>query len=141
MSTISPESALVYVMVTVSATDGEMRESELARITGLVRYLPAFSGYNIDRLTADTETCLQLLQSDEEGLDAIIGLVAEAIPESHYDLVYALACDVAVSDGSLSQVELRLLEEIRHQLTVDRLTAAAIERGIAARQKVLPHDD
>ena len=137
MSTISPETALVYTMVTVSASDDWMTDSELTRMTGLVGYLPAFRNYNIERLRSDTETCTQLLQS-EEGLDAVLGLIEEAVPESHYDLVYALACEVAASDGNLTQEELRLLEMFRHYLAVDRLTAAAIERGIAARQKAVP---
>ena len=135
MSTISPESALVYIMVTVSASDEQMRDSEVARITGIVEYLPAFRHYNRDKLELDTQTCFAILQSEEEGLDAVLGLVEEATPESHYDLVYALACEVAASDGSLSQEELRLLEMIRHYLNIDRLTAAAIERGTASRQK------
>jgi len=139
MSTISPETALVYTMVTVSASDDEMSDSELTRMTGIVGYLPAFRNYNVERLRTDTDTCIALLQS-EEGLDAVLGLVDEAVPDTHHDLVYALACEVAASDGNLTQEELRLLEMIRHFLNVDRLTAAAIERGIAARQKsVMQH--
>lgn len=134
MSTISPETALIYTLVTVSASDEEMTDTELNRMTGIVGYLPAFRNYNVERLRSDTNSCIELLQS-EEGLDAVMGLVAEAIPESHSDLVYALACEVAASDGALSQEELRLLEMIRHVLDIDRLTAAAIERGAAARQK------
>ncbi|GHF15690.1 tellurite resistance protein [Kordiimonas sediminis] len=136
MSTISPETALVYTMVMVSASDDEMTDSELMRMTGLVGYLPALNSYNIERLRADTDSCIEILQS-EEGLDAVLGLIEEAIPESHYDLVYSVACEVAASDGTLSQEELLLLEMIRHYLNVDRLTAAAIERGIAARQKLV----
>ncbi|MBL4790062.1 MAG: tellurite resistance TerB family protein [Kordiimonadaceae bacterium] len=134
MSTVSPETALVYTMVTVAASDNKMTDSELTRMTGLVGYLPAFQDYNVERLRADTDSCIDLLQS-EEGLDAVLGLVHEAVPETHLDLVYALACEVAASDGNLSQEELRLLEMIRHHFNIDRLTAAAIERGIASRQK------
>ena len=134
MSTISPETALVYTMVVVSASDDVMTDSELKRMTGLVGYLPSMAEYNIERLRMDTESCIEILQS-EEGLDAVLGLIEEAIPESHFDLVYSVACEVAASDGSLSQEELLLLEMIRHFLNVDRLTAAAIERGVAARQK------
>ena len=36
-------------------------------------------------------------------------------------------------DGALTQTELRLLEEMRHELNLDRLHAAAIERGARAR--------
>lgn len=134
MSTISPETALVYMMVTVSASDEEMTDSELARMTGIIGYLPVFRNYNVERLRGDTSSCIELLQS-EEGLDAVFGLVEEAVPESHLDMLYALACEVAASDGTLSQEELRLLEMVRHYFNIDRLTAAAIERGTAARQK------
>ena len=44
-----------------------------------------------------------------------------------------LPCDVAAADGSLPESELRLLEEIRYELNIDRLHAAAIERGARAR--------
>ncbi|WND03616.1 tellurite resistance TerB family protein [Temperatibacter marinus] len=136
MSTISPETALVYTMVVVSASDETMTDSELTRMTGMVGYLPAFMDYHVERLRTDTQSCIELLQSDE-GLDAVFGLIEEAVPETHYDLMYSIACEVAASDGMLSQEELRLLEMIRHYFNIDRLTAAAIERGIAARQKVI----
>jgi len=134
MSTITAETALVYTMVVVSASDDEMTDSELTRMTGLVGYLPAFRNYNVERLRQDTESCIDILQS-EEGLDAALGLIDEAIDPKHHDLVYALACEVAASDSMLTQEELRLLEMFRHYFNIDRLTAAAIERGIAARQK------
>ena len=41
----------------------------------------------------------------------------------------ALACRVR----SGMSAELRLLEEVRHELDIDRLAAAAIERGARAR--------
>ena len=53
------------------------------------------------------------------------------------ETAYALACDVAVADSRLTQEELRLLEMIRFRLEVDRLSAAAIERGARARHAVL----
>lgn len=134
MSTISPETALIYTMVLVSASDDAMTDRELERMTGLVGYLPALRGYRIEHLASDTDACIDMLQS-EEGLDAILGLVAEAVPEKDYDLVYSVACEVAASDGELPQEELRLLEIIRHTLGIDRLTAAAIERATATRQK------
>lgn len=135
MSTITSETALIYTMVIISASDGVMTDSELERMTGLVGYLPVFHGYPIENLRRDTDSCTEMLQS-EEGLDAVLGLIEEAVPVTHIDLVYAVACEVAASDGILSQEELVLLEMLRHTLNIDRLTAAAIERGVAARQKI-----
>lgn len=139
MTTITPQTALVYAMVLVSASDRQMTDSELQRMGDLVRTLPAFTGYKEERLMNDARTCADILDN-EDGLNAVFGLIAEAIPESHMDLLYAVACDIAAVDGQLSQEELRLLEMMRHRFHVERLTAAAIERGIAARRKAFPHD-
>jgi tellurite resistance protein len=59
--------------------------------------------------------------------------VRDNLPEHLNETAYALSCDVAAVDGKLQDSELRLLEEIRHELTIDRLHAAAIERGARAR--------
>ena len=68
-----------------------------------------------------------------EGLSNIAIKIKAVLPKKLHDTAYALACDIAVCDGQLSQEELRLLEVLRHGLDVDRLTAAAIERGSAIR--------
>ena len=135
-STITPHMALVYLMVLVSASDSEMTDSELKRIGEIVNTLPAFSGYDSEKLVSDAQTCAEILDADG-GLEAVMGLVKEALPEEGCDTAYAVACDIAVADVHLSQEELRILEMIRHTLAVDRLTAAAIERGAAARARVL----
>jgi hypothetical protein len=73
------------------------------------------------------------LFSVEDGLDALFGLIRENLPVHLYETAYALACDIAAADGSLNERELRLLEEMRYELDLDRLHAAAIERGARAR--------
>jgi len=133
-STISPHTALVYLMVLVSASDREMTDSELRRMGQIVQTLPAFEDYDEEKLVTDAETCAEILDADD-GLEAVMGLVAEAIPSSHADTAYAIMCDLAAVDGVLSQEELRLLEMARYALNLDRLTAAAIERATAARRR------
>jgi hypothetical protein len=73
------------------------------------------------------------LFSEEEGLDALFGLVRENLPERLWETAYALACDIAAADGTIRETELRLLEEMRYELSVDRLHAAAIEWGSRVR--------
>ena len=65
-----------------------------------------------------------------------VGLIKGALPDRLNETAYALACDVAAADGKLEETELRLLEEIRYELVLDRLHAAAIERGARARHLV-----
>ena len=124
--------ALISTMVFVSAADEEMSDRELYTIGEIVRTLPVFNGYDADGLAEDATDCVDMLGGDE-GLEAMIGKIKAALPKKLWETAYALACDIAVADGQLGQEELRLLELLRHELDVDRLTAAAIERGAAVR--------
>ncbi len=131
-ASITPETALIYTMVIVSAADSEMTDPEIRAIGGVVQHLPAFKAYQTDLLTKAAEDCAALL-AEEDGLETVIGLVKQALPERLRETAYALACDIAAADLHVEQEELRLLELLRHHLEVDRLAAAAIERGARAR--------
>ena len=133
---ISTEDALVAVMVAVSVSDTEIRTAELVQIEQIVNHLPVFAAYDIDRMREVANTVFELFE-DEDGLDALFGLMRDALPERLFETAYAIACDVAAADGALTQPELRFLEELRHQLDIDRLHAAAIERGARARHMTL----
>lgn len=129
---LSPQDCLVALMIAISASDEHIRTAELVTIQQIVNHLPIFADYDVDRMRTIAETVFELFE-EEEGLDTLFGLVREALPTRLNETAYALACDVAAADGMLDQAELRLLQEIRHELNVDRLAGAAIERGARAR--------
>ncbi len=129
---MSPQDCLVALMIAISASDEEIRTTELVKITAAVNILPVFADYDADRLKTISQTVFDLFEQ-EDGLDALFGLVRDNLPERLNETAYALACDVAAADGHLEETELRLLEEMRYELNIDRLHAAAIERGARAR--------
>jgi tellurite resistance protein len=129
---LSPQDSLVALMIAVSASDANVQPAELVKIDVAVNNLPVFGDYDPDRVRVMSSLVLELFEQ-EDGLDALFGLIREALPERLFETAYALACDVAAADGTLQETELRLLEEIRYELNVDRLHAAAIERGARAR--------
>ncbi|MDH5798027.1 MAG: tellurite resistance TerB family protein [Paracoccaceae bacterium] len=129
---LTPEDCLIAVMVATSASDENIRTSELVRIDSIVNHLPVFANYDADRVKTVSQTVFDLFL-EEEGLDALFGLVRANLPEKLFETAYVLACDVASADGRLGDTELRLLEEIRYELNIDRLHAAAIERAARAR--------
>ncbi|HKK36665.1 MAG TPA: tellurite resistance TerB family protein [Paracoccaceae bacterium] len=137
MSVFTPQDALVAVMVTTSAADERISANELLSIDRIVAALPAFRNYDEDRLRYVTQTVFDLL-SELDGLDAILGLVREALPPELNETAYAFACELAAADGTVKLTEMRWLEMVRHELGVGRLAAAAIERGARARFARLP---
>ena len=133
---MTPQDSLVALMVAVSASDETIRTSELLKIQSTINHLPIFSNYDMDRVQEITKLVFDLFE-EEDGLDALFGLIRDSLPGHLNETAYAVACDVAAADGHLYEQELRLLEEIRYELNVDRLHAAAIERGSRARHVVL----
>ncbi len=123
---------LIYTMVLASAADDDMTDSELLTIGEIVRHLPVFRDYSDADLSGALADCADLL-AEEDGLDRAIDFIKGGLPTHLRETAYALACDIVAADGEASQEELRLLEMFRHRLDIDRLTAAAIERGARAR--------
>ncbi len=133
---MTAQDALLAIMVAVSASDEDVRTAELIAIQRIVNHLPVFSEYDPDRFLHISRLVFDLFE-EEDGLDALFGLIQEALPEKLYETAYALACDVAAADGMLYEQELQFLQEIRDELAIDRLHAAAIERGARARHMTI----
>ncbi len=139
ISILSPEDALIAVMMVVSAADSDISQKEVEQIGAVVEFAPVFERYDRDRISTVAEAVADLLQNDD-GLDALIGMARSALPDRLRETAYAFACDVAAADGAIAVEEMRLLEIIRHKLEIGRLAAAAIERGSRARHQRLPKD-
>jgi tellurite resistance protein len=131
-TSLTHQDALVAVMIAVSASDEHMRTSELVAINRMVTQMPVFQGYDPDRIRQISQTVLDLFE-EEEGLNALFGLIRAALPQRLNETAYAMACDVAAADTNVQTVELEMLGEIRDQLQIDRLHAAAIEWGARVR--------
>jgi tellurite resistance protein len=123
--------ALVYVMVTVSAVDRAMTDDELHRIGEIVSNLPVFSDYDDNDLVKTAEACGEILSADG-GLQQVLRLVRGALPEKLRETAYAVALEVAAADRLVRPEEIRFLELLGDTLELDRMTTAAIERGIRA---------
>jgi len=135
-TSMTAQDALVALMVAVSASDEDIRTSELVKMNNTINNLPVFAGYDAERVSRVSKMVFEIFEP-EDGLEALFGLVREALPEKLNETAYALACDVAAADGIIDGPESRMLEEIRYELNIDRLHAAAIERGSRARHMTL----
>jgi len=131
-TTLNPHAALIYVMVVVSAADARMSDAELHAIGDIVRSLPVFRGFNDDKIIPVARECAAILQ-EREGLDAIIGLVKEALTPSLRETAYALALDVALAEAPVLPEENRILQRLRSALEIDRLISSALEKAAVVR--------
>ena len=134
MSNPTPQEALVYIMVIVSASDRDMRDEELARIGAIIRTLPAFDGLPQARTLAVAQECQKLLNT-QAGLEGVMTLIAETLSPELRETAYALGVDIAAADHSVAMAELRILDIVRERLGIDADTVAAIDRAASIRNR------
>ncbi len=127
----APE-ALVCTMVLVAAADGGMTDREIGVMAGQVQTLPAFRDFSTSALDYATEAAVELL-NEEDGLRHAGRLIRGALGPRLRETAYALACEVVAADDVVGQELLEMLAFVAGELHLDRLVAAAIERGVRAR--------
>ena len=130
--TINHHQALIYVMMTMIAVDAKIGNAELARIGRLVQTLPAFSGFDPERLTNVAQECGEILQ-EETGLQTVLGLIKSGLPRVLHETAYALAVEVAIADRNIAREEIRFLAMLRDALNLTKLQTAALEHAAIAR--------
>ncbi len=134
LTRLAPEEALICTMVLVAAADGAMTDREIGVMSGLVQTLPAFHDFRSEQLVSATEAAVALLGEDE-GLSHAGQMIRDALEPRLRETAYALACEVVAADKGGSQPVLRMLELVMHELRLDPLVAAAVERGARARHQ------
>ena len=95
-ASLSPQDALVAVMVACSASDEHVRTAELVAIQRMVNHMPVFADYDADRTRRVSQIVYDLFE-EEDGLAALFGLIREALPVRLNETAYALACDVVAA--------------------------------------------
>ncbi|MEO1160171.1 MAG: tellurite resistance TerB family protein, partial [Pseudomonadota bacterium] len=114
------------------AVDAKIGNAELARIGRLVQTLPAFSGFDPERLTHVAQECGEILQ-EETGLQTALALIKAGLPEVLRETAYALAVEVAIADRNIAREEIRFLAMLRDALDLSKLQTAALEHAAIAR--------
>ena len=115
---LSPQDALIYLMVIAASSDSSMNEVELQRIETLVGQLPVFDSSDRAGLSRVANNCVDLINSSAD-IEGVLDLAIGAIPSRLQDTAYALVVEIAAADLTLPQEELRFLEMLRDKLDLD----------------------
>jgi tellurite resistance protein len=131
---LKPAEALIYTMVTMSAVDRVMSDTELRSIGSIVRRLPAFASFEESELVKTAEACGKLL-GEKDGLDRVLNAVDSVLTPELKETAYALAVEIAAADASVHLEELRFLELLADKFELDDLLIAAVKRSAQLRHR------
>jgi uncharacterized membrane protein YebE (DUF533 family) len=133
-SKLTAPEALIYAMITAAAVDRKIAETELTRIGSIIRELPAFRKTDGDWLAREAQDCGRIL-AKPQGIDRVLVLIREGLPDTMFETAYALAAEVAASDLDVRDEEVRFMQMLADTLGLDALVCAALERGARVRHR------
>ena len=81
---LSPQDALVAIMIAEGTSHRGVTKIEFASIIKIVDHLPIFKDYDVSRVKTIAETVYDIFE-EEDGLDALFGLIKVSLPESLYE--------------------------------------------------------
>ena len=87
-------------------------------------------------MTAEIDFDVDLTGFSTTEINLLLNPAEEALPDVLHETAYWVALEVALADRRIALEELRVLDALRHLLDIDKLAAAAIERGARAKYQV-----
>lgn len=129
---LTPQEAIIYLMVMASASDGRITDRELRTIGRVVRSFPLFAEADEHGLVDMAEACGKLMSSDD-GMHKVLAAASACVPRHLNETAYVAVVDVVTADEDLEMTEIRVLELVRNALRVSDDGAQAIERAAKAR--------
>ena len=123
-STLTMREAVTAILVAAVAADGTLVEQEAERLNALLPSMRLFRQTSAAHLQRLTETALDIIGST--GPDALLPACAEVIPESLRAPLFALAVELVIVDGEVSQTETQFVDSLKSALAIDDEIAANI---------------
>ena len=121
---LTPAEAFAAITLTAVAADGKITDSESQIIKSTLRRMDLFGDYTAETKTEMIEKLLEQIQN--HGYDALMEAAIAKLPENLKDTAFAVATDIVLSDGDLTDEEEQLLNALYNALDLDKDIATKI---------------
>ena len=123
-TTLGPAEAFAAIALIAVAVDGEMTDSETQAISTSLSRMQLFSSYPEKAMLKMIDKLLDSLQRD--GVDVLFNAAIATLPADLKDTAFAVATDIVLSDGKVTDEEEKLLNDLHQLLEIPEETAIKI---------------
>jgi uncharacterized tellurite resistance protein B-like protein len=121
---LSPQEALVSLLIASARADGSVSAHEANSIEHVVAGMKLFRGLRHEELQRVFATAAERIK--EQGISSTVQTAAAIFPAELRATTFAVAVDLMLSDGELSRKEEAFVDELRTLLNIEGDTAARI---------------
>ena len=121
---LSKEEAFSAVSLVSVAADGVITEEEARGLFVQLYRMKMFSGYNDNQMSSMFNKLINIIK--KKGMDALVVMAKESLPEDMKATAFAVATDLALADGEIAEEEKKLLTKIQQSLEIPEDEAVKI---------------
>jgi tellurite resistance protein len=121
---LSKEEAFAAVSLVSVAADGVITEEEARGLFVQLYRMKMFSGYSDNQMSSMLNKLINIIK--KQGLEALVIMSKESLPENLKDTAFAVATDLALADGEIAEEEKKLLTKIQQSLGIPEEEAVKI---------------
>jgi tellurite resistance protein len=121
---LTKEESFAAIPLATIAADGVITEEEAqGLVVGLVR-MKLYAGYNGNQMGAILNKLVGIIR--KQGLDALVNMAKEGLPQDLKETAFAVAADLALADGEIAKQEKDILTKIQVGLGISEDKAVNI---------------
>ena len=123
-TTLGPAEAFAAIALIAVAADGYMTDSETQVISTSLSRMQLFSSYPEKAMLKMIDKLLDSLQRD--GVDVLFNAAIATLPDDLKETAFAVATDIILSDGEVTDEEENFLNDLHHLLEIPEEIALKI---------------
>ncbi|VXD21598.1 conserved hypothetical protein [Planktothrix serta PCC 8927] len=130
---LGPAEAFAGIALIVIGSDGHIADSEVELLIPLLRRMHLFRSYPSEVLQRMFDKLVGILR--RQGIDVLMQAAIQALPHDLYDTVFAVATDLILADGEVTEEEENLLSSLCEALEISDEIAQEIIRVMLIKNK------
>lgn len=123
-TTLGPAEGFAAIALIAVAADGYMTDSEAQVISSTLSRMQLFRSYPGDVMRRMIDKLLGILQRD--GIEVLFNAALATLPNELKDTVFAVATDIVLADGEVTEEEEKLLNDLYRALEISEENAIKI---------------
>ena len=132
-NTLCPEEAFIAITLAAIASNGHLSKEESRHVSGVLSRMKLFKSYTNDLLVDMFEKLLNILRT--EGIDTLFRAAQSSLPDNLKESAFALATDMVLSNGDMTNEEQDFLSDLYHCLNINSDMANQIVKVILIKNR------
>jgi len=131
--TLGPAEAFAAIMLVVVAADGYLSNEEISLLNTVLGRMQLYRSYSVDVMRRMFDKLCNILKRD--GHDVLFNAAMATLPHDLYDTTFAIATDLVLADGQVTQEEEALLDSLRRAMELPDSTVNQIIQVMLIKNK------